>query len=319
MKTHHILNVCFLIIAQLASAQPTIPDLQTKPVTFTVVDSEGKPLEGVLIEASRPGPGNAEGTTDDAGQLVLDLPGGASLSVHAYKFGYYKTGGELWRGGMYRGPEGRLVAREMPDAFTIELKEVRHAVYMRNERFRGIAPVAEEPVGYDFRVGDWVAPYGKGVTEDIRFHFTDLYIDEESYAGTMVVSFPNEGDGIQPFTAARPFSMEFGSNLAPPHKAPIDGYQPGLSYSVAHREGESYQGYKEKGRNYIFRTRTVLDPQGKILQACYGWILGEIEFDPRDPRGPQLAFAYYFNPDPDPEERSLEYNLYVPREIKDLP
>jgi hypothetical protein len=319
MNKHHILTCLFLAILPLAFAQPSIPDLQLKPVRFTVLDSEGNPVEGVLIEASRPGPGNAEGMTDEAGELVLDLPAGVSLSVHAYKFGYYKTGGELWRGGMTRGPDGRLVAREMPDAFTIELKDVRHAVYMKHMRFRGIAPVAEDPVGYDLKVGDWVTPYGKGVTEDIRFHFTDLFVDEESYAGTMVISFPNEGDGIQSFTGARPFSMEFGSNLTPPHKAPLDGYEASRTYSVAHREGEPYQGYKETGRNYIFRTRTVLDPQGNILQACYGWILGEIEFDPRDPRGPQLAFAYYFNPDPDPEERSLEYNLYVPKEIRDLP
>lgn len=315
MKKHIILYTLFLSLIHVACAQPSIPDLQLKPVRFMVVDSDGVPLEGVLIEASRPGPGNAEGTTDDDGQLVLDLPAGVSLSVHAYKYGYYKTGGELWRGGMYKGPEGRLVARVMPDAFTIELKEVRHAVYMKHLRFRGIAPLADKPVGYDFQVGDWVAPFGKGVTEDILFSFRDLHFDDESHAGTMVVSFPNEGDGIQPFSGARPFSMEFGSNLTPPHKAPIDGYQSTLTYSVAHREGEPYRGYMEKDRNYIVRTRTVLDAKGKILQACYGWILDEIEFDPRDPRGPQLAFAYYFNPDPDPEARSLEYNLYVPREI----
>lgn len=297
----------------LAQQPAEMPGLEVKPVRFTVVDVDGNPVEGARIEASRYGPGNAEGITGKDGLVVLELNRGRSLTIYVSKDGYYKTGGELFRGGLYKGPERTLIPREVADEFTVVLKDVRNPVFMHHKRFRGIAPQADGPVGFDFRVGDWVGPHGKGVTSDLYFHFHDIHVDQNEFAGTMTVSFPNEGDGIQSFEAARPFSMEYGSDLAPPHDAPVDGYQTRLSYSKAHREGEPYQSYEVKGRNYVFRTRTVLDATGRILQACYGWIQGEIDFDPRDPDGPQLVFTYFFNPDPDPDARSLEYNLRVPR------
>jgi hypothetical protein len=290
-----------------------LPDLSLKAVTFTVVDTDGLPVEGALIEASRHGSGSASGYTGGDGSLTLELSAGGNLHVHVSMEGFYRTAGELWQGGLDRGPSGRLEPREVPDAFTIELKAVRDPVAMKHLRFRGRAPQVDHPAGYDLRVGDWVAPHGKGVTTDLLFHFHGIHNDGEDFAGNLTIAFPNEGDGIQPFTAARPFSMEFGSDLAPPHRAPVDGYAPELSFNKAHRAGEPYQGRIIRGRNYLFRTRTVIDPGGRLLQACYGWIQGEIEFDTRDPRGPQLSFAYFFNPDPDPESRSLEYNLHRPK------
>lgn len=290
-----------------------LPDLETKPVRFTVLDPAGSPVEDALVEASEAGRGVLTGRTDARGQLALRLPAEASLSVYVSKNGYYDTGGELFRGGLHKGHDGRLVARRLPDSFTIELKDVRELVPMKHLRFRGNAPLAGQPVGFDFIAGDWVAPFGKGSLADLSFHFHDIQVEGETFTGTMTITFPNPDDGIQPFTAARPFSRSFGSNLAPPHKAPLEGYQPVLTYTKSFRPEEGFEGYEQKDRNYLLRTRTRRDADGRILQACYGWILGEIEFDPRDPKGPQLVFAYYLNPDPSPDARSLEYDLYAPR------
>lgn len=311
----HLPSLILLLIPPLLFGQLNRLDFPLTPkiVTFTVVDSDGNPVEGALVEASKHGPGNESGLTGSGGRIILTLVEGANLSAYVTKEGYYTTGGELWRGGLFRGLDGNLVPRELPDAFTITLKAVRDPVPLRNARFRGNAPKSDEPIGFDLKTGDWVAPFGKGTTTDLFFRFHHLFLDDEAFSGTMTLSFPNPGDGIQPFQAARPFSMEFGSNLAPPHKAPVDGYLPGLTYTKAHREGEEYHTYEKQGRNYLFRTRTELDPNGTILAACYGWIQGEIQFDPRDPQGPQLSFMYYFNMDPDPEARSLEYDLHAPQ------
>jgi len=168
------------------------------------------------------------------------------------------------------------------------------------------------PVPFDLKVGDWLAPHGRGLTADILFHFHDILVEPETYSGTLTLSFPNKGDGIQAFQAARPFSMEFGSNHAPPLSVPTTGYERSLSHSLSHTEGEPFKSYKKKQRNYLLRTRTMKDASGTIRQACYGWIEGEIEFDPRDQQGPQLVFTCYFNPDPNPDARSLEYILHVP-------
>ena len=313
MKILILITTLLAHMILLAQSPASMPSHELIPVRFTVVDPEGNPVEGACIEASRHGPGNAEGMTDEQGEAVLQLTKGRSLTIYVSKDGYYKTGGELFRGGLYKGPGNKLIPRELTDSYSVELKPVLEPVFMHHRRFRGSAPAIGKPVGFDFRVGDWVAPYGKGVTEDIYFHFHEVFLDGENFAGSLTIHFPNEGDGIQAFKAARPFSMEFGSNHAPPNKAPLEGYENRLSYSKAHREGDPYQSYETKGQNYLFRTRTEMDAAGRLLQACYGWIQGEIEFDPRGAEGPGLVFEYFFNPDPDPDARSLEYNLYRPR------
>jgi hypothetical protein len=282
--------------------------MQFKPVSFTVVDTAGQPVEKALVEASVPGPGNASGNTGKDGCVTLQLVEGATLHVHVSKDGYYDTSGEIWTGGLHKGPGGRLIARVLPDAFTVRLKDVRDPVPMRRTVFRGRAPAAalHQPVGFDLDAGDWVSPLGSGSVPDILFHFHDVEVEPDAFKGTMTVSFSNEGDGIQPFSAPRPHSTEFGSNLAPPHEAPVDGYLPSIAFSLSHREGEPFQSYVQKQRHYLLRCRTRLDPAGSIRQASYGWILGEIEFDPRDSTAPQLAFTAFLNPDPDPQKRSLE-------------
>jgi hypothetical protein len=243
------------------------PQLQTRDVEFRVETPDGHAVENAFIEASRPGPGHASGNTSEDGSVTLNLSSGKTLHVHVSKDGYYATSGEIWTGGVYKGPAGNMIAREIPDRFIITLKPILDPVPLK---------------------------------------VTHLRSGPDGFKGTMKLIFPNAGDGIQAFTAARPYSMEFGSNLAPPHKAPEDGYQPTLTRVIEHTPGEPFASLSQPGRNYLFRTRTHLDGGGRIRQACYGWIEGEIEFDPRDPAGPQLQFTAAFNPDPNPRSRSLE-------------
>lgn len=308
-----LILITLLPILLVAQRSPNIPSLAQKPVHFTVIDHAGNPVESAFIEASRHGPGNASGHTNSQGKLTLQLTKGASLHVYVSKDAYYNTGGELWTGGMYKGPDRNLIAREVPDEFSITLKKVVNPVDLHHQKYRGNAPKSDKPVGFDLEKGDWITPYGRGITADIMFHFHDIHIDENGFMGSMSLYFQNPKDGIQSFEAARPFSREFGSDLAPPNLAPVNGYQQSLSHSLSHRKGEPYTSYKVDRRNYLLRSRTQVDAAGIIRQACYGWIQGEIEFDPRDPRGPQLAFTYYFNSNPDPDARSLESVRHVPK------
>jgi hypothetical protein len=310
-----LILIAALPIALLGQGSSNIPSLQLKTVTFTVQDPEGNPVENAFVEASRRGPGNATGHTDSNGQLSLELTQGASLHVYVSKDGYYNTGGELWRGGMYKGPNRKLVARVVPDSFEIQMKPVKNPLPLHYGSFSGIAPKYKRPVGFDLKLGDWVSPFGKGRTTDILFHFHGIHVDESGHKGTMSILFPNPDDGIQPFMAARPFSREFGSDLAPPNEAPVDGYESRLSYTIDHKQGDHYEDYTVDGRNYLIRTRTERDAGGVLRKACYGWIEGEIEFDPRSRpgRGPQLKFTWYFNDDPNPDARSLEFDRHVPK------
>jgi len=305
IQLHHLL---LLLAPAGLAAQPhdDLPAITWKPVAFTVVDPAGRPVEGARVAASRPLRGDATGLTGADGAIVLELAAGDDIWIQVSKPGYYDTGGELWTGGLERGPDGRLAPVEAPDAFTVLLKDVRDPVPLRRVEFRGRAPASAEPVGFDLRAGDWVAPHGRGAVPDLLFHFHDIVRGPDGFSGALTVSFPNPDDGIQPFSAARPYSREFGSNLAPPHQAPIDGYAPSLGLHQAHTAGQPHQAPAPSSRNYLFRSRSQRDPAGRLTHACYGWFQGDFAFDIRDPAAPQLAFLAFLNPDPDPLARSLE-------------
>ncbi|MEX0331756.1 MAG: carboxypeptidase-like regulatory domain-containing protein [Puniceicoccaceae bacterium] len=292
------------LLVSLGSAA-SIPQLATKPVLFTVKDHSGKPVPDALVEASLPGPGNASASTDASGEAVLDLSAGATLHVHVSKDGYYATSGEIWIGGIYRNEDGRIIARELPDSLEITLKPIIDPVPMKVTRYRGHIPKVNKMIGFDLERGDWLEPHGTGRVPDLLFH---LHMDKgkAESSGLLTILFPNKGDGVQPFQAARPYSTEFGSNLAPPHVAPLNGYRPNLTRSFEEEAAESFKQGVRSSRNYLIRTRTIIDAGGTIRQACYGWLEGEVLFDPRDPEDPQLSFTAFFNPDPHPDARSLE-------------
>ncbi|MEX0323144.1 MAG: hypothetical protein AB3N63_13360 [Puniceicoccaceae bacterium] len=308
------LQTLILLVSVNLSAVPAlrIDDLVYKPIEFTVVDEAGIPVEDARITASDPGPGNLTGTTNTDGKLRLRLAAQISLTIEVNHPEFYTTRGRIWQSGMEKISTGSYQPREMPENFDVILKRIRDPMEMVYRMYRGHAPRSDKPVGFDLLLGDWIAPHGAGKTPDLLFRFHEINIQKNAFKGSMTLTFPNEGDGIRSFIAPRPHSQQYGSALAPPHKAPNDGYRPSLSYSLSQVQGQPRVDYKKPDRHYIFRSRTITDSEGRIRKACYGWILGEIEFDPRDPKGPQLAFTYHFNPDPSPNQRSLESTMYLP-------
>lgn len=276
------------------------------PVQFSIMDSERRPVPNAEIQASLPGPGNARAKTDNAGQATLFLDETHNLTVDVSHPDYYSTSGELWRGGQFLTENGSLAKRKLPRTFEIVIKKIKNPVPLIRHTYRGNVPPVKGSVGFDLSKNDWTAPYGSGYHTDLIFSFSDVSVGDDNFSATLLLSFPNATDGIKPFHAARPYSMEFGSNLAPPQLAPINGYSPNLKKSIRFQRGDSLETLLGDNRSFLFRVRSEADASGRLYKACYGWIQGEIEFDPRDPAGMQLYFSYEFNPDPDPDARSLE-------------
>lgn len=272
-------------------------------VTFTVVNTRDEPVPGVHITATaHEGPQHV--VTNDEGKATMRGDFGSSFPVRMYRKDYYTSFGNLWRGGLISDGAGGLKRRVMPSAFSITLKKVRNPVPMRHLRFKAHAPIAEEPLGYDLLRMDWIAPYGYGNRADFYLEFLPPASEDAPGAGRLRITFPHPRDGIQEFTAPRPWSYtEFGSNLVPPHVAPVDGYRNELT-----QVGNLFQpGHaREDNRHYLLRTRSETDASGKLVKACYTWIQAGFRFYVNEPYAPQLAFDYYMNPNPDPDARSLE-------------
>lgn len=188
-------------------------------------------------------------------------------------------------------------------------------------------PDETKPVGFDLMVGDWVEPYGKGKTSDFIFHFeiapttwiTNFYgskpIPKALNDWKRIITFPNDGDGIQTFAA-----LQHG--LRSLREAPLDGYESSLTQHEydepfekmemrgGKQQEETYVNFHpgyQKDRNYFFRIRTKKDENGNIVSALYGKIYGDFNNGMSGvATRKQINFTYFLNPEPN--SRNMEFN-----------
>jgi hypothetical protein len=254
--------------------------------TIKVVDENGQPVAGTTVAVwfyVQPPTGQpeasdkVEGLTDTNGIFKIShaSTGSISLTFQANKTGYYST---------TKGHEFATFNDNDPQKWdpneTLLLKKIGKPIAMYAKSITSIEfPVFNKPIGYDLTTGDWVAPYGKGVTTD--FLFTENHADAKS-GYTFTVSFPHSGDGVQGFS--RDWSSGI-SGLLSSHEAPIEGYQPKYEQTQM----------PDPNRIYYFRVRTVLDENGNIKSTLYGKIYGDF-----------MQFRYYLNPTPN--SRILEFD-----------
>jgi len=164
-------------------------------------------------------------------------------------------------------------------------------------------PAQGKPVGYDLMVGDWLAPFGKGETPDFIFQWDTVRVGAMT-TNYLTLRFPNEGDGIQ-------FVAKTGTGLILPRLAPVDGYEPmlikwestehGTNARVPFVKGDSNYRYAAW---YLFRIRTKMDSNGKIVSAFYGKLTGD-DFGHNLRQG-KFDFTYCLNPEPN--SRNMEFD-----------
>jgi hypothetical protein len=293
MKTFAFL---FLIVLTTGSAlaQTNTPRYEWK-ATLRAVDESGNPVRGAKAQIGyyvNSQPVNAEGITDTNGMFTASHSALASMvevSCQAEKPGYYTTWVRRDLGPKY-DPTQWIFSQ------TLVLKKIgkpiaMYAKYVNSEpaafKKTGQPPVTvNKTIGYDLTVGDWITPYGKGLTTDIIF--TEEFNKKSAldYDFKFIISFPNTGDGIQEFTVP---DAEKASGLRSPHEALNDGYQSQLIRENFHRPDHTGKTDYDANRNFFFRVRTVLDNKGNIVSTHYGKIYG-------DPL--MMNFRYYLNPTP---------------------
>lgn len=245
--------------------------------TVKVIGEDANPVTGadVAIQyivstpqgSDQPSYGEIKGLTDSNGLFSASHTDSSwGLGVIGSKADYYNT---------HIGHQFYFDEKNRHPAFTIILKTIGKPIPMYAKSITSIEfPVFNKAIGYDLMAGDWIAPYGKGVNTD--FIFSENHVDAAS-GYTFVVSFPNNGDGIQEFNAPALLQDAAAgqSDLRSLHEAPASGYQ---SQFVQTRG-------PDPNRNFYFRVRTVLDTDGNVKSALYGKIYGDF-----------MQFRYYLNP-----------------------
>ena len=155
---------------------------------------------------------------------------------------------------------------------TIEmvLKEKKKPIpmYATDRQNEKQIPLRNKWCGFDMEKNDWVAPHGSGNYADIEvFIRWDGKIADQYTGAWLTIRFPDPEAGFYPFQLDA-----YSSFLSPYHAITNEQYQKELNFP-----GRSVQrnDVKDKKRfrsdiGYVFRTRTRVNSEGKVICARYG-------------------------------------------------
>jgi hypothetical protein len=304
----------------IAAAEKQL-ELPTARLTLRALDEAARPIKGATVRMSFEqafatwGGGRVVpviGVTSNDGKFTgeghsLDRKGG-----QIEKFGYYSSWAESIK--FTKIVEGRW----HPWNATIDVvlkKVVRPVAMYARFKFEAELPAAEQPVGFDLERCDWVTPHGRGVNNDVVFKLTKRVVSFHDFGAELLLTFSNEGDGIQKMIVDDP---KLGlSQLRSAREAPEEAYAASLTLLQGNSEQGGQYGMKNEGENYWYRVRTVLDERRHVVTALYGKIYDGVEWFPVQSRTAKLRFTYYLNPTPN--DRGMEFdpkrNLF--RNLKD--
>jgi hypothetical protein len=276
-------------------------------ITIKVIDEQNRPVENALVTggffciAKKNIGGDFSGHSDNKGFVSFQDYSHGELGYTIRKEGYYYTSSRYK--GWLQLDQGVKNGRWEPWNPTIEvkLKKIINPVPMYAKQVDTNIPVFDKGVGYDFEKGDWVVPYGKGITSDIIFSFTGKFIDYTDREESLSISFSNEKDGILEYMS----DTVQVSELRLPHEAPQEGYMNKSTLEKYIKPSGRKNMKIVQGQNYIFRVRSIVDKDGKIVKANYGKIHGGIEYGFDTEKTAGVIFTYYFNPD---TTRNLEFD-----------
>lgn len=297
---------------------------QRVEMTVKVVDEFGKPVPGATagigtFQRWRPGEGFGEdiykdikAKTDTNGMVTLKgrTPRGyVPYGIDPMPGYYYTSGSNYWfptaRNGEWKpwNPTVVVVLRPILNPVPMYAKWAQSLVL----------PEIDKEFGCDLMIGDWVKPYGKGVTSDLVFQLNRKPVRTVLVGGyrktqirlfdaVLTVSFSNEDDGIQ-VTSNEGFE---GSEFRLARNAPEEGYQSKLTKHYYHESADKPVIMDPKeGQDYFYRVRTV-KKNGQIVSALYGKIVGDISFEVLDSPTADIVFRYYLNAEPN--SRNMEFD-----------
>ena len=207
---------------------------------------------------------------------------------------------------------------------TIRLQRVEHPIplfvkYVSNASpvsgSRDIFPKGEDTVRYDLVMGDWLPPVGSGKVADVEFTrhprktLYEIEIQKfgekkkyEAYRDSMMVNFLGKDNGLMELHPPPDLGLRIRT-------APGTGYS--STYESWHQTDfvdgsfvtrKVTKSYDEN-RCFCFRIRTRHDENGKIVEAYYGKIYGDIYFSWGVSN---VCMLYYLNLTP--LDRNLEWD-----------
>jgi hypothetical protein len=293
-----------------------------------VITPDGKPVAGAKVDVAggvSTAHGEVSGYTDSGGNFAAEVDSLVGLVTgYASADGYYETrfnehklfsdGGAVEvarRTGQWQPADQTLI---------VELKPIQHPVPMYARHVRSALPALGREVGFDLEKGDWVAPDGKGAVADLVFFGDGAVESAKNYHLKLSLRFPGDENGIAPVE----LSPESRSFFRLPYLAPERGYahewiwQNSRATAATPGSRSVFVDESKPNRCFVFRVRSLVDADKKLVRADYGKIHGPVELTAGIEGQWILSFTYYLNPD---GTRNLEFdpknNLFKPSDSKD--
>ena len=298
-----LLFICAICRAQLS--QDTIDAMtwgaETK-VTFQVVDYDGKPVTNAQFGVAW----SCDYTnrhkdrvirTDKNGHVVLDEKSRGAFTYSIEKEGYYKSSGKysLDVSGESHVKDGRW--EPWNQTVKIVLKEKRNPAPMISCEYLADVPLSGVSLGYDLAEGDWMPPYGSGKTADLKMTYDRLVTTNfiRRYTSRLTIVFPNPYDGCYIVKKDTFSTFDKPYEAASPKEQRVEFILDGTDEKVIADDR------LDTDEVLVFRVRTEIDNQGKVVRCHYGYIDGPFKFA----QGPAktLRLQSVFNP------RNLDRNL----------
>ena len=309
-----------------------LPTPQMAKVTALVVDEiSGKPIEGAQVSGvfeiacapwervkGSPSPNVDRKRTDKGGRCEL-MGKTNNGEVSCLLRGGIDSHYWVMQGGGYTFKSKNLFGVWQPDnvVVTIKLQRVEHPIPLwvkdvsdslfdtcREDLFAK----GKGRIEFDFLVGDWLPPVGKGKVADVEFvrlPHVDLGegdadgIKGKAYRDSMSVKFLGTDNGLVEMRPDPAQALKIRT-------APENGYNSEyLCWKGVGRRLQRETNYK-RDRCFCFRIRTRRDEKGNVVEAYYGKIYGDFKIACKsNPYVPVAAvwMRYYLNP------TSLDRNL----------
>jgi len=287
---------------RLGERGPDSPDVQAAQrngakakVTLRVVDSRGNPVPDADVKVAffHRGPYSVDGKTDENGFFTAKHMSESDVHFHASKEGYYRTYRNYW---FYR--EGKPCAKDgrwIPWNPTLEvvLKEKRNPIRLLERTADIELPARGKRYGFDFAVGELVAPDGKGEHADIwLFCDGDMsYPPTQNFTNELIISTS------QPFAGFVRRRKDMWSKMIVDYEAPEDGYSHQFLLKIRRSTDKIFEKMELGADEYlIFRTRINIQPEDQVC-ANYGMIFGPIHYGVKsnDREGARVILHYFFN------------------------
>lgn len=301
-----VLSVLLLVFVKIR--KDALHGRALKKITVKVLDKTGFPIQdaqvGITFRTYTDWNGSKRksfyGNSDKDGLFSATYMSLDKTFIGVTKEGYYKSHYEC------KSEEvDKLVWQPWNPTIDLVLREKGKSIplYAKYNPLV-ITNVNKTPVGFDLFVGDFVKPFGIGITNDLLFVLDKRRKTMYDYKWNLQIKTSGRNNGIVEVNSS---DIIPESTLPIPNKSYIKGYSTNGVFCNYISNPSEYEKdlFSTSYSNDYFFMKVRNTSVNNATNSYYGKIVG-LNFHPLK-NGIRVKFSYYLNPTPN--DRNLEFNV----------